>query len=657
MLIKERLGLIKPGSLHLPAVLTFLILHLNHMLLTLAQYSSKSYTFPFSDPTILNYLEGHSNQNNIFEYRGYPTTNLQTYHPGPLPYIYVFKLSWVIHTYFDINPIYLSNILLAIYPTILIIIASTILYKNNLKLLSIMTLSITWLVQYTNHNFNASNRGPERLDIGTDYITLIATLTLMMLILSYKKPHSSHLPLLAFSGLLLNNHFSAFALAPFTILYALYLIMLSVKAKRYKINYKAILPISIFIYLPLIYRFIVEPLYLYQALTTKTKSSSGRLFPDTWSYFYETTPTKIFINSCDKSDESFYNTPCLTYNNAKISVVIFAVLSVILLLKIIKKQNNFIKLIGLTSFLLISYNTATGFERRHSSIATALTLSIIIYYLSKNIFTTSLAVIMILLSINFLTTGKYQYLGNTTYEKIQKENFSSNFIAEIKKAKFKIDACYLTFEINCTTGLEIRKKTLLSPKKTLLSPSYSASNIAHQTILEMLKNKIDICVFDKTNLFLSNLPKNNLLSEIDNLLCTSTEIKDKNRNQLYLLRDQKLETAAILYDYIKIATVVNKDILIENWAFESSIIPSGAGLYLKKDAIGVNPNKLLYLNNIYYESRLPSLKFSRQFREETCTLTFFDNAKNKYYCYVGAEDDLVVSERNYKDKVELYDLR
>ena len=131
MLIKERLGLIKPGSLHLPAVLTFLILHLNHMLLTLAQYSSKSYTFPFSDPTILNYLEGHSNQNNIFEYRGYPTTNLQTYQPGPLPYIYIFKISWVMHTYFDINPIYLSNILIAIYPTILIIIATTILYKKN----------------------------------------------------------------------------------------------------------------------------------------------------------------------------------------------------------------------------------------------------------------------------------------------------------------------------------------------------------------------------------------------------------------------------------------------------------------------------------------------------------------------------------------------
>ena len=650
MVIKERLGSIRSEKLYIPTIITFLFLHLNNMILTIAQYSSKHYTFDISDPTILNYLEGYSNQNNIFEYRGYPTTNLQTYQPGPLPYIYIFKISWVMHTYFDINPIYLSNILIAIYPTILIIIATTILYKKNLKLLSIITLSITLLVQYTNTNFNGSYRNAERLDIGTDYITLIATLTLMMLILSYKKPHSSHLPLLAFSGLLLNNHFSAFALAPFTILYALYLIMLSVKAKRYKINYKAILPISIFIYLPLIYRFIVEPLYLYQALTTKTNSSSSRLFPDKWSYFFNTTPTKIFINSCDQSDESFYNSPCLSYNNAKISVVIFAILTLIVVFKIIKNQNIFIKLIVLTSFLLINYNTATGFERRHSSIATALTLSIIIYYLSKNIFTTSLAVIMILLSINFLTTGKYQYLANTTYGKIQKENFSPSFIAEIKKAKFKIDGCYLTLEKNCTEGLEITKKTLPSP-------SYSASNIAHQTILEMLKNKIDICVFDKTNLFLSNLPTNNLLNDIDNLLCTSTEIKDKNRNQLYLLRDQKLETAVILYDYIKIATVVNKDILIENWAFESSIIPSGAGLYLKKDAIGVNPNKLLYLNNIVYESRLPSLKFSRQFRQETCTLTFFDKAINIKYCYVKVEDDLVVTERNYKDKVELYDPR
>ena len=188
------------------------------MFLTIAQYSNKHYTFDFSDPTILNYLEGYSNKNSIFEYKGYPTANLQTYQPGPLPHIYIFKLSWLLNTYFDINPIYLSNILLVIYPTLLIIIASTILYKKNLKLLSIMTLSITWLVQYTNHNFNASNRGTERLDTGTDYTTLIATLTLMMVILSYKNPNSSHLPLIAFSGLLLNNHFTAFALAPFTIL-------------------------------------------------------------------------------------------------------------------------------------------------------------------------------------------------------------------------------------------------------------------------------------------------------------------------------------------------------------------------------------------------------------------------------------------------------
>ena len=620
------------------------------MILTIAQYSSKQYTFDISDPTILNYLEGYSNKNSIIEYRGYPTTNLLAYHPGPIPYIYIFKLSWLLHAFFDINPIYISNIMLAIYPTILIIIASTILYKNNLKLLSVMTLSVTILTQYTNLNFNASNRGPERLDTGTDYITLIATLTLMMLILSYKKPHSSHLPLLAFSGLLLNNHFSAFALAPFTILYALYLIFISVKAKLYKINYKAILPLTIFVYLPLIYRVIVEPLYLYDAVKFKsTVTNQFRVLPDTWTYFYKTTPLELFINPCDKGVNSFNNAPCLPYNNVKISVIIFAVLSLIVVFKIIKNQNIFIKLIVLTSFLLINYNTLTGFEAKHSSIASALTLSFIIYYLSKNIFTTSLAVIIILLLINYLTTGKYQYINTPTYKKIQKENFSHNFISEIKKAKFKIDVCYLTFEDDCTKVIGYTKNTLLE--------SYSASNIAHQTILEMLKNKIDICIIDKTG----------SLNRIENLICSNTENKDKNRNQLYLIRDYNLETPYTFYEYIKITTIHSEPInqcsdpldptysicQNNNQIYESMFHP-GVGIYLRKDAKGLDITKLSFLNNQIYEDKVNAQHLFNNLGNN-CTIDHEDQEKVINYCFKKSPQNFVIIEPTYKDKVELYD--
>jgi hypothetical protein len=619
------------------------------MLLTLAQYSNKTYTFPFSDPTILNYLEGYSNQNSIFEYRGYPTTNLKTYHPGPLPNIYIFKFSWLMHTFFDTNPIYLSNILLVVYPTLLIIIATTILYKNNLKLLSITTLSITWLVQYTSPNSNASNRGPERLDTGTDYITLIATLTLMMAILSYKKPNTSHLPLLAFSGLLLNNHFSAFALAPFTILYALYLIIISIKAKNYKINYKAVIPIIIFIYLPLIYRFIVEPLYLYDALTLKTDSASERLHPDQWTYFYQTTPLQLFINPCSKGGDSFNNAPCLSYTNVQLSLILFAILTLIILYKLIKKQNIFIKLIILIPFILINYNTATGFEAKHSSIASGLFLSILIYYLSKNVITTSIAVIAILILVNYFTIGKNQYITTPTYKKIEKENFSPKFLAEIKNAKFKIDICYLTQNENCTK---------MRYNKTLIE-SYYQSNMAHLTILEMLKNKIDICIIDKTG----------MVTRIKNLICTKAENKDKNRNELYLIRDYNLETPPVLYDYIKIATVITPTIKlcldsldsknsiceIDNQLYESMHHP-GTSIYLRKDAKGLDLTKLSFINNQLYEDKLTTLALLNNLGSK-CTIYSKDQKNNINYCYKESPQEFILFDPIYKDKAEIYDLR
>lgn len=647
----ERIKLVKVGNLYIPTIIIFIILHINHLLLTISQFSSKLYSFDFSDPTILNYLEGYANQNNIFEYRGYPTTNLHAYQPGPIPNIYIFKLSWVLNNFFDINPIYLSNILIATYPTLLIIIASTILYKNNLKLLSLTTLSITLLVQYTNNNFNASNRGPERFDTGTDHVTLIATLTLIMVILSYQKPDSSHLPLLAFSGLLLNAHFTAFALAPFTIIYAIYLISLSFRAKKYKINYRIILPIFITIYLPIIYRFLVEPLYLYDALMVKSYPVSERVLPDQWLFFFKTTPLQLFINPCEEGNNYINNMECLPYNNVKLSVTIIAIISLALLLIVMKNKNIFIKAIIILSIILINYNTFTGFEAKHSSIASGLSLAIIIYFFSKNKFLTTSCIILVISLVNFFSIQDYKYNGSNIYQKFEKTIFTPNFISEIKKAKFKIDVCNLTMDEECYREMGYKKNSLLA--------AYYPSNFSHVTILELIKNKIDICIIDKTG----------AENRIEDLICTKTENQDKDRNQLHIIRDYNFETPSTLSKFVKIATVRNNIITQctdpidttfeicknDNQIFES-LFHSGAGIYLKKDAVGLNPIKLHYINNPIYEDKLTNLTI-HEANLQRCTIYHKDPATGISYCFKQDSSEFITLDSEYKDRRDLYDLR
>ena len=647
----ERIKILKTGNLYIPTFLSLITLHINHLFLTIAQFSSKLYNFDFSDPTILNYLEGYANQNNIFEYKGYPTTNLHTYQPGPIPNIYIFKFSWLLHNLFDVNPIYLSNILIAIYPTLLIIIASLILYKNNLKLLSMTTLSITLLVQYTNNNFNASNRGPDRFDTGTDHVALLATLTLIMVLLSYRKPSSTHLPLLAFSGLLLNSHYTAFALAPFTILYALYQIAISVKAKRYKINYRLIIPISIIIYVPLIYRFIVEPLYLYDALITKSYPIGERVLPDKWVFFFKTTPLQLFINPCEKGNNLIYNMECLPHSYVKLYVTIFAIISLILLLTIMKSKNIFIKIITLISIILINYNTLTGFEVKHSSIASALTLAVIIYFFSKNKYTATFCLLLVITLVNFFSIVDYKYTGSNLYKKLEKTNFTPEFITEMKKAKFKIDVCNLTFDEECYREMGYKKNSLLR--------AYYPSNFSHVTILELIKNKIDICIIDKTG----------AENRIEDLICSKTENEDKNRNQIHIIRDYNFETPSNLPKYVKIATVRNNiytqctdpvdptfEICKSNNQIFDSLSHAGAGLYLKKDAVGLNPLKLHYLNNPIYEAKLKKITIHDADMHK-CTINQEDSTTGVSYCFKNDSSEFITSKSQYKNKVDLYDLR
>ena len=658
MLTKKYIKNIKVEKFYIPTFITFLVLHINHMLLTLAQYSSRLYTFDSSDPTILNYLEGYANKNSLFEYQGYPTANLQNYQPGPIPFTYIFKSSWLIFENFNINPVYLSNVLLAIYPTLLIIIASTILYKNNLKLLSLTTLSITLLVQYTNNNFNASNRGTQRLDLGTEYITLIAALTLIMVILSYKVPYSSHLPLLTFSGLLLNNHFTAFALAPFTIMYALYQISLSIKAKKYTIKYKYMLAIPIIIYLPLAYRFMIDPNYLYDALKHITGTTGNRVLPDKWTYFYKTTPLELFINPCDKDAETYNNITCMPYSLSKVYIFLVILISALILYKVIKKQSLFIQLITILSIILINYNTFTGFEDKHSSIASALSLFIIIYYLSKNEITTSLGIIITLILINYYSTNHYKITNENIYKKIEKENFSTEFLDKLKSTKLKIDICNLTMEDNCN-------ETVFEKKKPLPS-SYYSSNIGQVTVLELLKNKIDICIIDEFEIIKKN-GEHGLLRKLNKLFCSEIEKNNKNRNQLFLIRDQDFINPLSYNNYIKIASVINKykfqcvDPSIynylpcknPNYILEYMYYPSAA-LYLREDAIGINPTELLYLNNKVYDKVLSKLTPEAI---KNCTLLIRETNGKSEYCYKEKTMEFIVNENPNKRKIKLYEIR
>jgi hypothetical protein len=472
-----------------------------------------------------------------------------------------------------------------------------------------------------------------------------------MLVLSYKKPNSSHIPLLAFSGLLLNAHFTAFALAPFTIIYGVYQIILSTRVKKYNIQYKIIIPLFIVIYLPLIYRFLVEPLYLYNAVKVKSYPFSERVLPDEWVYFFKTTPLQLFINPCEKNSTTLNNLSCLPYNYVKLSVILFAVISLLITFILIKKQNIFIKSLIFIYIILINYNTFTGFEAKHSSIASALSLGLIIYYLSKNKITATIAVIGVIVLINYFSLAEYKYFGNNIYKKFEKVNFTDDFINEMKHAKFKIDVCNLTFEEDCTIKLGYNKNTLLY--------SYSASNYSHVTILELLKNKIDICIVDKTG----------SRNRVGALICTEKENTDKNRNEIYILRDKNFETPLNLYEYTKIATVTNTPILqctdpvdpsfqtcVSNNEIYESLFHPGAGLYLKNNAVGLDPKKLNYLNNKIFEEKLSPRNINKVF-STPCSINYLDPSTDTNYCYKEDNLELLSIEKEYKEKVELYDLK
>ena len=152
-------------------------------------------------------------------------------------------------------------------------------------------------------------------------------------------------------------------------------------------------------------------------------------------------------------------------------------------------------------------------------------------------------------------------------------------------------------------------------------------------------------------------------------ICSANEKNDKYRNELYLIRDYNLETPPVLYNYIKIATVISiippkclksqdsvNGICQNDTELYQSMFHPGIGIYLKKDAKGLDLTKLSFINNQHYEDRLTTLELLSNL-DNRCVLYFKEQKQSNYYCYKESPQNLTLIERSYKDKVELYDLR
>lgn len=637
------------NGFHGPVLILLFILHLNQMIIYAQRLSNKAFTFNGSIATIHNYLDQFANQNTLFEYQGYPTSNLREYNPGPFPYIYILKFSWVVHGRYDINPIYLSNLLLSIYPTVLILTAVFILYRNNLKLLSIATAAFTLIFSYIHPKFYGGNLGQDIFDWGFEYITLLSALTILMLILSYKRVSSTHIPLLVYAGLLFHSHFIALSLAPFAIIYALLLIFLSIKSRKYKFNYFLLIPTFVIIYLPIIFRFAKDPLYLYRAVKINNPASKHRQtngFFEEIEFFFKTTPLGINRDICGQGQID----NCISLGLAKVYLILLIIFISFIIFLALRRNNLFIKILIVSSLLLINFNTFNGYDTHHSSVALGLTLAGIIYYISKFNKLVFLLVIATLLMVNF---------GERGVNNIKKDNFSNEWVKSMKPHKFKVDICELSEVGICNKELLISERD----KETSFFEIYGGDNHAQVSIIELLKNKIDICLFND-NLGLGRLEK---------LRCGEKEVLDETRYEIFFISGRQNMSPNILDGYNKIGEIVDRRvdgcISSNNTSIEEKFNKSiklspcygqygfnltneSTALYLKKDSKEINKAKLLYLSNLNIERVM--LEIEQGYKSIEISKRNCINYKTKV-CITGNDFLISVNQNVYQNIGELYD--
>ena len=647
----------KFGSFQTPTIILLILLHLNQMILLTQRLSKEAFTFNGSVATIHNYLDQFANKDTVFEYQGYPTSNLKEYNPGPFPYMYILKFSWLMHERYDINPIYLSNLLLAIYPTILIFLAISILYRSNLKVLAITTAALSLLLNYANPQFNGSNISLSIFDWGYENITMLSALTLLMVFLSFKRPDSSHVPLLFFSGLLYQSHFLALSLAPFAILYAFYSIILSIRTKRYRLRFRLLIPTIFIIYMPIIYRFIIDPLYLYRSFKinnpgSKHKQASG--LAEEIYFFYQTTPLAMYKDACQNEQSS----NCISIEFVNIYIILLLLIMFLIIILALRGKNFFVKFLIITSLILININTFNGYDEHHNSIAAGLMIAVLIYYIAKYKNLYIIFAIATLLVVN-LDSRREINISN-----INKENFSKEWMKSMKPYKFKINICELS-------EVGICSKSVLSSQRVKgeeFFRLYGGDNHAQVTLIELLKNKIDVCLYN-----------NNLgLERLERLRCTDKEDIDKKRFEIFFISSRNNMTPNILLGYNKIGEIVDRrgvnclnyektkefpgldqfsKAIDDSSCYEPfgfNITNESTSLYIKKDSIDINSYMLLYKSNLQIE------KVMLEIQAESNSLIAGNNNCTSYklkICKTDSDLFISVNENLYNSWGELYEFR
>lgn len=491
---------------YLYLILTLLIIG---NVVTISLNINQTQGFTNSDPTIFNYIEAYSDKKGLLRDKNYPTFNLQSYHPGPNPYMYLLYLSWEINKITGVNVMYLFNLFLLIMPYLYLFIIFFILYRYKLNNILLSALAFTLLIPLTNtiSYLHGTSRGSNRVDIGTVHISIFAYALFLSLLISIKKPNSSHLILLLTSALVIQQHFTGLALGSLAFLYAILLIYRSNnRAKLYKYV------ITFFIgTAPLIIRFINDPLFIYKAvkrnnIITSNTNGADRIFIDNYDkgvdFLYTLTPFSLI--RCGNVERSCFDDK-VPY------IAITAVLSLIYIIYLLIKSDNIAKIFIITFTIFMLYQISISYEPNHGANIIGLIYGIINYFVSKlnikKIIILSLSIIIYsLINLNTIiyTPDTYRALDD-------------KFLKIISNEIIKFNICPLLFQdtINCNEG------------NSDIMKIYKGDNIGQIFLLELLNNRNDICLY----------PNNLELGSLNKLKCTDKELSEKDRMDLFTLPD------------------------------------------------------------------------------------------------------------------------
>jgi|694.fasta_scaffold128466_2 hypothetical protein len=503
----------------------FLLIIIGNTILLAMNYSS-DHSFLVSDPTILNYIESYSDKAGILRDRNYPTFNLQSYHPGPNPYMYLLYISWEINKLFGINVMQIFNIFLLLFPIFILFIIFYFFYKAGFEKLLLTALIFATLIPYTYHMSPISMLRP-RVDLGTTHLAILTFALLLTVVYSIKRVDSSHILLLFISGLVMQAHFSLLPIGGIALLYAIYMI---IKSKKRASIYKYILIIMISIG-PLFLRMYNDPLFIFKALESKSNNIvRDRFFINNFdvfiSYLYSLTPFQML--NC-KTQECF--------NNQEIFVIITYSTLLLFFIYTFYITKNFVRLLLLAGFLVICYQIYGSNEPNHGAFLVGIIYGLLALLVSK--LYKPILIIFSIIVIIFSYTESKDLLLYKDNEPITV--FSKEFLKIIKDEKFKFNGCVLSYHNNIFCK-DINVDDL---NKTM--EFYLGDNLGQIFLLELLNNGNDVCIY----------PIESNFDTLNNLKCSESEYKDENRVDLLALPDRSLIMSNKINKYYKIGHVAD----------------------------------------------------------------------------------------------------